>query len=236
MTALLRSRPRLLLGAVSSLLLAAALVTGCRGVLGIEEREFDDTLADGGADADAAPDPLSCDAYCDLIQAECTGDRLQYGSREACIGFCSSLAVGTLDDQSGNTLGCRINTIKTSVGMIEASDCAAGGPGGNGVCGANCDSLCASMMDICPQNYESLADCTDACSPLITCGPYHVDPAVTPDNPSVQCRLFHLSAASLGILTPPDDGLTSSQKKHCPHAMGELECIDVQPPGACPSP
>jgi hypothetical protein len=222
-----------LAGVLAASLASLGLFGGCRNILGIEEREFDATLADGGSDGATEPE-LTCDSYCDLIQGACQAGNSQYSSRDSCMGFCSTLPPGTLDDQSGNTLGCRINAIDSAKAMIEISDCAAGGPGGNGVCGSNCDAYCHSILTVCPGDFDSSEDCMTACTPLIECGPYYVDTSSTPDDPSIQCRLYHISAAATGILNPPaGGGLASSQVKHCPHAVGDTECI-VPPVGETP--
>lgn len=199
------------------LALAPALFAGCRQVLSFEERTFDPTLADAGTD-------LTCDAYCTLIQELCTGGRLQFSSVDACLGLCSSFPEGTLDDEGGNTLGCRIHRLETAKAMIEDSDCAAAGPGGDGVCGDNCVSLCASMATVCPSSFESTGDCEADCAQLADCGPYAVDTAVTPDDSTVQCRLYHVSAAAINFGGTPGE-LTPSQTTHCPHADGTTECI-----------
>jgi hypothetical protein len=146
---------------------------------------------------------------------------------------CSTYPAGTLEDESGNTLGCRIHVLETSKAMIELSDCAAAGPGGNGVCGQNCDAFCESMVTVCPEGFESVGDCLALCETLIECGTYSVDPGVTPDNPSIQCRLYHLSAAAVNILGATPGEQTSAQQKHCPHAQGDTECIVVADP-QCP--
>lgn len=207
---------------LGGLFASLALLAGCRQILSIEERQLSD--------------PLSCESYCELIQSVCTESRLQFSSVDACIGLCSTYPVGTVDDESGNTLGCRVHVLETSSAMIEDSDCAAAGPGGNGVCGTNCESFCTSMRTVCAGAFESDGECMDACSPLIECGPYSVDPSVTPDDPSINCRLYHLSAAAINILSADGTEPTPSQEKHCPHATGETECIFVDPPDTsqCP--
>jgi hypothetical protein len=209
-----------------------AAFAGCRQVLSIEQREYDPSLADAGTDADAQVDTLSCEYYCQLITDTCKGSNKQYSTIEACIGLCSTFPEGKLDDEKGNTLGCRIHVLETTKAMIESSDCAAAGPGGDGVCGSNCESFCSSMQTVCPQGFESEDDCMDVCTPLIECGNYHVTSS-TPDNPSIQCRLYHMSAAAINILSAEKGELTDSQLNHCPHAMGETECIVVADP-MCP--
>jgi hypothetical protein len=208
---------------LGAFLASLAAFTGCRQVLSIEERELEEN-------------PLTCEAYCEQIQSLCTGNNLQFSTVDACIGLCSTYPLGTIDDQSGHTLGCRIHVLETSKAMIESSDCAAAGPGGNGVCGTNCESFCTSMKTVCPQGFESDGDCDAVCAPLIECGSYYVDSQVTPDDPSINCRLYHLSAAAINILSSDGMTLTTSQTKHCPHALGETECIFVDPPetSQCP--
>jgi hypothetical protein len=191
----------------------AALPLGCRAILGIEERE----LTDGGADAG---DALTCDAYCDAIMANCTGNNQQYATRDACMGLCSTFPRGNLGDSSGNSLGCRLTMAKIAT---EIGDCAAAGPGGNDTCGSNCASFCAGAMALCPGDFTDEAACESVCNSLPTCGTYHVDPATTPDDPSIQCRLYHLSSASIG--QPSDAGETPSQTHHCPHVAGIGECV-----------
>lgn len=200
---------------------SVAMFAGCRQILSIEEREFDPTLADAGSDA---PEPLSCEAYCLLIAEVCTGANVQFSSDAACLGLCSTFPVGTLDDTGGNTLGCRIHLLETSKAMIESAECAAAGPGGNGTCGTNCESYCASMETVCPGSFDTPADCLAECEPLPDCAPYAV-PEITPDNPSKECRLYHMSVAASNILGADPGTLTPSQQKHCPHATGETECI-----------
>jgi hypothetical protein len=228
----LRGAGALVLAGVLAALGAAA---GCRSILSIEEREYDSALDDGGTGgggSDGGAVSLTCQSYCDLLQATCVGANAQFSTLDACLGLCSTFPPGTLDDTSGDTLGCRIHVLETSKAMIEISDCAAAGPGGNGVCGTNCESYCTSMMTVCPTTFESMGDCTAACTPLIECGTYAVA-ATTPNDPSIQCRLYHVSAASIGIQSAMAGVDTASQIKHCPHASGQTECIPVADP-VCP--
>lgn len=225
------SRPVLRSGllAACGFLAAPALFAGCREILSFEERELDASLADAGSDA---PEPLSCEAYCALLTEVCKGGNTQFDSPEACLGLCSTFPVGALDDENVHSLGCRIHLLETSKAMIETSECAAAGPGGNGLCGSNCESYCTSTIAVCPGAFTSVSDCLETCTPLIECGPYTL-PAVTPDDPSIQCRLYHLSVAASNFLDFTGGDLTPSQTKHCPHAIGDTECIDVADP-MCP--
>lgn len=215
--------------AALGLAFAPALFVGCREILGFEERELDTTAQDGGTDG---PEPLSCEAYCAKITELCTGANKQYASEAACLGLCPTFPVGSLGDDSGHTLGCRIHLLEGASAMIETSECAAAGPSGNGVCGTKCDSYCTSMESVCPDTFNGFADCVETCTPLIDCGLYTL-PEVTPDDPSIQCRIYHLSAAAENLPDAMGNEPTASQVKHCPHAAGETECIAVTDP-MCP--
>lgn len=208
----------------------SALAGGCRQAISFEDRELDPTLADGGDGGGETP--LTCEGYCGLIQEVCTGPNAQFGSLEACKRFCQLYPEGTRGDTSGNTLACRIQRLESAKAMPEGTDCAAGGPGGNGECGTNCDAYCTGMLALCTDKFESLQQCQDACAPLIECGPYAVT-ADTPDDPSIQCRLYHLTAAAVGYPDQDPQDPLSTQFKHCPHAAGETECIDQADP-MCP--
>ena len=201
---------------MAGLIAALALIAGCRQILSIEERELD---------------PLSCEAYCERIEHDCTAGRRQFSSVQACMGLCSVYPLGTLEDKTGHTLACRINALEAAEGAIEDSDCAEAGPGGNGVCGDLCESFCTTAFKVCPQTFEGVMECKTACADLITCGLYSVDPDVTPNDPSLNCRLYHVSAAAINLLSAEGGTLTDSQLKHCPHAAGEMmTCEFVDPP------
>jgi hypothetical protein len=191
----------------------AAVPLGCRQVLGIEARGSDD---------------LTCELYCNSIATACTGadDDLQYGSTAACLALCATFPVGTLQDNGPNSLGCRIR----QVGLVGGAEgvCAGAGPGGDGYCGSNCQSFCHSAVQICPMDFASEADCLAVCANIPDCSPpdppYFVDPNMTtlPNVNSIQCRLYHLTSASLDPVT------------HCPHVLGIGYCSPSNP--ACEGP
>lgn len=210
---------------VTGAALAGGLFGGCRSVLSYEEREYDSALADAGAV------PNTCEGYCNLVQTLCTGPNAQYASVDSCLGLCSTFPSGTPGDTSGHSIACRIQVLQSTT-MLENTDCAAAGPGGAGTCGTNCDAYCAGMALICPAAFASLSACATECASLTECPPYHVTQA-TPNDPSIQCRLYHLSSASVGIAKKQPGVPTPAQTKHCPHASGVTECIAVADP-VCP--
>lgn len=184
----------------------AAVPLGCRQVLGIESRGSDN---------------LTCDDYCTSIATACGAQgTLQYGSNAACLALCATFPVGTLQDDGPNTLGCRLR----QVGLIGAEGvCAAAGPGGDGLCGSNCDSFCHSAVQVCPKDFESEEACQAICAGLPDCPSYFVDPSATtpPNQNTIQCRLYHVTAAALNPVT------------HCPHVLGIGYCTPDS--GSCVS-
>jgi hypothetical protein len=194
-----------------------ALALGCRAIIGIDERQYN---------------PLNCTNYCSLIMNECTGQFLQYPDMNSCLGLCSAFAPGTLEDISGDTLGCRLGVLQN---IVELTDCPTAGPGGNTICGESlCQTMCDNAAVVCPGYYDGgVPDCMKVCSKLTMCpNLYYVtgeDPY--PNDSSVSCRLYHLAAASADL--PDDSGmLTPSQAEHCPHVIGEMYCAaDAAPCG-----
>jgi hypothetical protein len=201
--------------AAFGLAVAAAVPLGCRGVLGIH------SLGD---------DALTCDAYCDAIGANCTGADLQYASRDLCMALCATFPVGTLTDIRKDTLGCRINMISKLNG--QEGTCGAAGPAGwdptGDQCAATaCDAFCNSALQVCPMDFTSLNECLQVCGCLPLCGqPYNVPSgdaaSCIPDFGAVQCRYYHLTAATLD----PTD--------HCPHVRGMGYCAPNL--AGCPDP
>ena len=201
---------RALAALLSVLTIAAGVPLGCRAVLGIS------ALGD---------DAVTCDAYCDAIGTACTGEHLQYGTRAACMGLCATLPVGTMADPTGNTLACRVHTI--SLIGVEGS-CAAAGPSGadptsDEQCTTSCEALCAGAVEVCPKDFDSKADCLTKCDALPICSEAFQVPTdgCIPNYSSVQCRIYHLAAATLD----PDT--------HCPHVAGVGYCSPSL--AACPT-
>lgn len=186
--------------AIAALGTLIAIPLGCRAILGIEEREFDE---------------LSCANYCAQMAETCADADQQYASDEACQKLCASFPVGTIDDQEGDTLGCRLNAIKDAVATGEAHDaCLAAGPGGSGRCGTNCESFCTSLEALCATEFATVAaldgGCLGYCSDIPDCEDYAADPLR--DDNSLQCRLFHLSSAAVQPTT------------HCKHTLAIGMC------------
>jgi hypothetical protein len=80
--------------------------------------------------------------------------------------------------------------------------CTRAGPGGDATCGMNCESFCASTLQICAdQNippYDSEAECLTACAGYSALERY--DAGDIGGN-TFACRLYHMTAASTEPLT-----------------------------------
>jgi len=167
---------------------------------------------------DTTPDGPTCAAYCAATQEACTGDNAQYSSEADCLDYCSSVAafeMGTDDDTTGNTIGCRTYHAGVAAAADPEIHCAHAGPTGGDACGTWCENYCHLAMTNCADDNALYADgaaCATACDAFRTDG---VVGDATGD--TVQCRLYHLGTPAAG------DPVT-----HCGHG-GEIPtdfCVD----------
>jgi hypothetical protein len=170
------------------LALGAGLASG--GCL-IEERPFDEQ-------------GVSCAAYCDAIQSKCVGEDAVYQSEDECLAVCARIPLGHVGDETGNTVYCRLDLLQA--GAFEVGPgCPAAGPGGNGVCGSNCESFCTLRERACSSVDTNDPDvlhpgfCAASCPGLADTGTFSL--ATAADTDTLQCRFTHLSRA----LAPPAD-------------------------------
>lgn len=188
----------------------------------IEQGDAGVTTSDGAASAaDAAaedgPLPLDCQTFCDVALDACpraeTESVAVYDSTFTCLRQCGAYAVGTPGDDSGNTLACRMThaLIARDFPGERANSCPAAGPGGNGVCGSNCEGYCNLMLQTC-DTFTTDDECQSACREVPDLGGFEVSQN---EGNSVQCRLYHLGAA------------LASPTFHCPHASGESPCAET---------
>jgi hypothetical protein len=125
------------------------------------------------------------------------GATQQYASLSDCLNSCKAFPVGTSTDTSGNTLGCRANHAALAK-MDPKTHCPHAGPGGAGVCGANCAGYCQIAQMYCTtanaaKVYDSLADCMSVCGATADTVPYST---AVQEGPSVACFLYHVEEAS----------------------------------------
>ncbi len=169
----------------------------CQAIAGIEDRELDVVGSAGSA---------LCDAYCDEVMANCTGEFAVYASRETCLGVCAKLPAGESGDRSGNTVECRrFNAAQAKANGEVDVHCPAAGPGGT-LCGGNCEGYCTLLEGVCPAVFDGLTQerCVETCGGLRTLPGFDVE--AHHDGDSLNCRLVHVSSATLDAQT------------HCPHA------------------
>jgi hypothetical protein len=162
-------------------------------------------------DAGVAPPSPLCEDYCETVTRQCTDDYAVYAGLDECLPTCGNLTEGTNKDIKGNTVGCRLNAARS---VVEQADCAISGPGGAGTCGDNCESYCQLMSHACADPaYSSfwlgdVATCMQKCLGLrdrdhdsentATDSRFSALSTASRDynGDTVQCRLFHASAAS----------------------------------------
>lgn len=200
---------------------------GCASVLGIEQATHDSKLDKGGAGnggsgnagagGSAGSDGRSlCDRYCDTVAENCTAEFEQYVSKPVCMKICALLDAGQPGDDSGNTVNCRLHYAESAVLTGEfATSCSAAGPGGAdsekpNLCGSYCAGLCRIALGTCKGAqlvFQSISECESACATIPDLGDY-ADSIQTGN--SVQCRLYHASAAQIDPVI------------HCPHLTGAV--------------
>jgi hypothetical protein len=148
----------------------------------------------------------SCADYCDTVMSACTGQNAVYASGATCLAVCALLEPGDPEEPSGNTFACR-NFFAQNAEREPDDYCSSAGPGGDGTCGSDCEAYCALFSQVCPDEAEEQGtdSCVDQCGAL----PDHRGFDVVGDHGgnTVECRLVHVSSASL------------SPAEHCQHAQ-----------------
>jgi hypothetical protein len=156
-----------------------------------------------------------CLDYCNTVQASCTGKSAQYASQIACLAVCAQLPAGTAGATAGNSVQCRMGRAQLAATTGEAANyCFSAGPGGGDVCGSDCEGYCTLMTAKCTQ-LGTLSQCEASCSivPDLSLPPTNLRyDASQQAGDSLQCRLFHVSAATLDPAV------------HCAHAAGSAPC------------
>jgi hypothetical protein len=170
----------------------------CQAVAGIEERELDPSLA-------GPVDSKQCKDYCSAVLENCVGKNAVYNDLAGCLGFCRYLDLGSSVEPEPNTVACRAK--EAGYAEREPDDhCKAAGPGGNGVCGSDCDAYCQVYPEVCPGTYKypSPEACLKACSGLTDQDSFDVTRDHGGD--TIECRLVHAVSS------------TTLPETHCAHA------------------
>ncbi|WP_438000313.1 hypothetical protein WMF26_11270 [Sorangium sp. So ce185] len=191
---------------------------GCHAIAGIEDR----TYVPPEEEPDPSPVSEACASYCADVMANCTGENQVYSTLDTCHGVCAALPAGDPLEPVDNTLACRARQAELA-GLTDepAVHCPAAGPGGDGVCGTNCESYCALQAAACSPELPTQEECVAKCAGLRNVEGF--DAIENHEGDTLQCRLVHVSSATVD----PDE--------HCDHAslMPVEPCIE--PEGTEPS-
>jgi len=177
-----RLASRFVLGALGLMLALGACL--------IDERKYDQQL-------------VSCTEYCNTVEAKCTEPYKVYDRPGACMAVCTLMAPGdTLGGVDENTVACRLDRLKQQ-DFEAGTHCAQVGPGGDGVCGTNCEALCTLRQRVCGaiEGQSEMLDvvnydiCMHNCQALPDLG--NVNATRDRSGDSVQCRLLHISESAI---------------------------------------
>ena len=192
-----------------------AALTGCGSTTATTGSDMSTSVLPADLTMAAAPD---CAGYCATIMANCKGDgsdggmgaNQQYTTLINCMNSCKAMPVGSAADRAGNTLGCRSYHAMAAKGD-PVLHCPHAGPGGAGVCGANCDGYCQIAMMYCTASnmakvYSDLNDCKTTCMSVPDDARYSI---AVQEGPHQACLLYHVQEAST---VPPDHCLDDLAK------------------------
>jgi len=189
--------------------------------------------ADAGNKADGGGGTPTCAAYCTAIMANCTGGdgssgssgpdatktHQQYTSKDNCMAACLAFPVGTINDESGNTLGCRLYHAGAAKADAD-THCPHAGPSGDGVCGSACDGYCQLVKKYCvgtAKIYADDAECHTRCAATTDDVRFNIG---TQEGNHVACLLYHAQEAPLA----PDDHCTGDLAEEDGGTTGSVTC------------
>jgi len=156
------------------------------------------------------PCGTKCENFCSQSTKTCNGTLALYPPSNAnCMQFCNSLPDGNITDVAGNTKDCRIyhSLVAGISSSLAVTHCPHASHSGADTCGSYCEVYCQLALQHCTGAnvlFPNSGACMTACTPLKTTGkPGDVD------GDSIQCRIYHLGAASAG---------GAAADTHCGHA------------------
>ncbi|MDP9150595.1 MAG: hypothetical protein M3O36_11735 [Myxococcota bacterium] len=192
----------------------------CNSVLGIDPAALDpdagpspdgqSAVGDSGA-GPQAPEPLTCNHYCDVVMQNCQGTNLEYLTRDICMGICPVFELGTrIDDTANDTLGCRL-WHANSASLEPDVHCRHAGPVGGDRCGGLCPAFCNIDTAYCSganTAYDGgLTVCEGACAAYPYVTGLDAGDLGSENGDTLNCRLWHLESA----FAP------GAAAFHCPH-------------------
>jgi hypothetical protein len=155
-------------------------------------------VPDAGGPTDSG---LNCAGYCAALKAACTGPNQQFSTNDRCINACGTYPVGAASDTMGDTLGCRLHELEAAA-ADPSTHCVNAGPGGDGVCGTNCDGYCQIAQAFCTaannaEIYPDASVCQTHCAKFPQTVKYSVaDDAGSHFGADVACLLYHVQEAT----------------------------------------
>ena len=185
----------------------------CSSALGIEDASCDPALSECHASkaSDAVQSSPLCEEYCDSVLANCQGAFGVYVGRATCLSVCRLLPEGGVGDTHVNSVRCRLHQAQLAAEVDEPGvHCPGAGPGGDALCGSNCDGLCTLMLGAC-RVFDSEEACQADCRSVPDQNGFNISQSA---GNSLQCRLWHASAAS------------QADVPHCVHASGSAPCTN----------
>ncbi len=176
--------------------LLAVSIIGCQSIVGIDKREYDPPT----------PPSPQCAKYCDDVSSICTGANSPYSTKEVCLATCALMPPGDPNEPAqDNTVACRQKQTELAALGELSVNCPRAGPGGDGICGTNCESYCYLFKKACNGvTTAPPAACEKACGVLKDTKSFDV--VANHGGDTLQCRLVHVSNSAW----KPDE--------HCPHA------------------
>jgi hypothetical protein len=168
---------------------------------------------------DQAP---SCDDFCKLtVEGACVGPFQVYENETQCVKVCDAMAQAGHQGKNGDTrvvgsptdtVGCRWNHAHFAL-LHPETHCPHIGPGGESVCGDNCEFFCLLKAQACGGS-ELPADCQASCSNIPNPEKFTLAAAKKGGN-TLECRLLHVMRALEKPQTAADE---------CPVVNGDKAC------------
>jgi hypothetical protein len=114
-----------------------------------------------------------CEDYCQIAMNACKDDNQIYESLDQCLAVCQKLDKGNVIDEAPETVACRkIHAYNALAWGMPALHCPHAGPGGDAVCGNDCNAYCRLLSAGCSDAFvnlhgmgaEGMKHCTDGCT------------------------------------------------------------------------
>lgn len=174
------------------------------------------------------PDPAqTCADYCAVNEKTCTGEHKVYDNAAQCRAACKAFEAGDLavEIPPGNNIVCRkYHSYNAAVYSAPDMHCPHAGPGGAGVCGDDCESLCQLLEQGCASEYQekyagSGSRCRTECDAARKADPMYKDSPYSVTNAKrghpFSCRLYNATVAI---------GMSNDAADLCAVAIGDEDC------------